>query len=150
MAQKTLLKVVFFDIGKTLVDNKQWIPGAKEIIADLRGMKIRLGLITNTDKLKRADVLKLLPADFDLKLFEDNLILMSSEVNIKKPDSQIFELAIKRAGVNANECLFCTEELPHTLVAQQGGMRVATLQKPPASDIKDLLKNLIEAGLLPK
>lgn len=148
MAPKTLLKVVFFDIGQTLVDNKKWIPGAKEVIADLRARKIPLGLITNTGDMKRADVLKLLPTDFDLKLFADKLILMSSEVGIEKPDPKIFKLAIKRAGVDANQCLFCTEEAAHTIVAKQVGMRVAVVQKPPASDIKDLVKKLIKDGLL--
>src|SRR4051812_44378571 len=74
--QAVKLKVIFFDVGDTLVtrapnatsptDRNVWIPGAKELIAQLRSKGFRLGLISNTGNLKREDFLKLVPEDFDL------------------------------------------------------------------------------------
>jgi HAD superfamily hydrolase (TIGR01509 family) len=150
MAQTNLLKVAFFDIGDTLVDsNKKWIPGAKKLLDELRSRHIRLGLITNTGALTRADVLKLLPPSFNLQLFEPELVIMSSEVGFEKPDPKIFKLAIKRAGVKADRCLFCTEDAAHTAVAASLGMRAEIVKPPPAGNINQVLKKLIAAGLVP-
>ncbi|HEY0408380.1 MAG TPA: HAD-IA family hydrolase [Pyrinomonadaceae bacterium] len=150
MSQTNLLKVAFFDIGNTLVDKQnKWIPGAKELLVALRGRHIRLGLISNTGDLKRDEVLKSLPPDFDLKLFAAELVIFSSEVGIEKPDPAIFKLAIKKAGVKAGLCLFCTETQAHVDAAKAVGMRGALVKEPPDSDINKLLKKLVDAGLVP-
>jgi FMN phosphatase YigB (HAD superfamily) len=100
---------------------------------------------TNTGNLTRLQLVAMLPPDFDLAQFEDHLIVCSSEVGVEKPGLEIFRLALARASVEARKCLFCTEELLHTLAAQQVGMHVARLQTPPRSDVgsvPDLLKQL--------
>ena len=150
MSSTAFIKVAFFDLGKTLVgDNKDWIPGAKDTLAKLVEKHIRLGVISNTGDLSRSKILDLLPKDFDLDIFEENLIIFSSEVDVEKPDPKIFQLAIQRANVKASECFFCTEERPHVLAAQKEGMRACTVQKPPGSDIKELVHELTASGLLP-
>jgi FMN phosphatase YigB (HAD superfamily) len=143
------IKVAFFDLGGTLVGaNRDWIPGAKETLFKIRGRNIRLGLISNTAALSRPQILELLPEDFDITLFEKELIIFSSEVNIEKPDPQIFRLAIQRTHVEPGKCLFCTEEAPHILTAQQEGMLTALVKKPPDSDIGTLVERLTAEGLL--
>jgi len=143
------LKVIFFDLGETLVTKeKQLITGAKATLAALHQKGMRLGIISNTGNLKRAKVVKMLPADFDLGIFEEQLIIFSSEVGVEKPDLQIFRLALAKTGISAKECLFCTEDLVHTLVAQQIGFRTARILPPPTADIADLSENLIKAQLL--
>ena len=151
MADSGFLKVVFFDLGETLVtQGKAWVPGAKNLLAQLSGKGVRLGVISNTGDLARPDILKLLPADFDLNLFESKLILFSSEVHVEKPAPAIFQLAIKRAGVPSGKCLFCTEDLLDTLAAQRAGMRTARVLKPAsASDVASLATVLTAAGFLP-
>lgn len=140
------VKAVFFDLGETLVTKpRKWLPGAQAVLSSLRFKGFRLGLISNTDKLSRNELLDLLPIDFSYALFEPTLILLSSEVGIKKPDIGIFELAIQRAALPASRCLFCTENLLDTLVAQGAGMRVARIQ---ASDIETLLDQLSRSGML--
>ena len=109
---------------------------------------IRLGIISNTGNLKRAEIVKMLPANFDFSIFEEQLIIFSSEVGVEKPDLQIFRLALAKTGINAEECLFCTEDLVHTLVAQQIGFRTVRVLPPLPADIADLSKNLIKAQLL--
>jgi FMN phosphatase YigB (HAD superfamily) len=149
MVDSGFLKVIFFDLGDTLVQGKVWVPGAKNLLAELSGKGIRLGVISNTADLARPDILKLLPPDFDLSLFKSKLTLFSSEVHVEKPDPAIFQLAIKRAAVPPGEALFCTENQPDALAAQRAGMRTARVSKPsPALDIADLIKDLTSAGFL--
>ncbi len=142
------IKIAFFDLGGTLVgDKRDWIPGAQDTLSKMRQMGILLGLISNTKDLSRPEILEILPEDFNMGLFENELVIFSSEVHVEKPDPQIFKLAIKRTGVNPSECLFCTEELPHILAAKQEGMQTALLQKPPNSDIGKLVERLTSADL---
>ena len=143
------LKVIFFDLGETLVTkDKQLITGVKEMLDALHQKGIRLGIISNTGNLTRAEVVKMLPADFDFSIFEEKLIVLSSEVGVEKPDLQIFRLALAKTGITAEECLFCTEDLVHTLVGQQIGFKTARVLPPPTSDIADLSKSLLKAQLL--
>jgi putative hydrolase of the HAD superfamily len=140
--------VVYFDLGDTLVQNNSptnWIPGARDAIDLLRQKGLRLGLISNTGNLTRQQLLGMLPSDFDLGQFDETLIILSSEVGVEKPALEIFRLAVTRSCVAASRCLFCTEELLHTLAAQQVGMHVARVQIPPQGDVgsvPDLLQQL--------
>ena len=150
MSNTSFIKVAFFDLGETLVgNNKDWILGAHGTLAKLSEKQIRLGVISNTGDLSRPAILDLLPEDFDLGIFEEQLIIFSSEVHVAKPDPEIFRLAIQRSGVKSTECLFCTEELSHILVAQQAGMQTVIVRKPPNSDIGELIGMLVGRGLLP-
>lgn len=150
MSNTSFIKVAFFDLGGTLVgNNKDWIPGAHETLAKLSEKQIRLGLISNTGDLLRPAILDLLPEDFDLGIFEEELIIFSSEVHVAKPDPEIFRLAIRRSGVKPTECLFCTEELSHILVAQQEGIQTVIVRKPPNSDIGELIGMLVSRSILP-
>lgn len=144
-----LIRVAFFDLGGTLVGSKRdWIPGAHETLLKLRRMGIRLGLISNTKNLSRPEILQLLPEDFDMNLFEHELVIFSSEVHVEKPDPLIFKLAVRRAGVKPIECLFCTEEEAHIVTANQEGMQTALVQAPPNSDIGTLVDRLTSKGSL--
>jgi FMN phosphatase YigB (HAD superfamily) len=149
MAQPKPYRVVFFDIGDTLVgSDRHWLPGAREALVKLHAQGTRLGLISNTGALTRSQVLAQLPSDFDLGMFEEKLIIMSSEVGIEKPALAIFLLAAFRAGVSPAECLFCTETLVHSLAAQRACMAAGRLQSPPNSDIAELVTNLDQLGVV--
>jgi putative hydrolase of the HAD superfamily len=137
------IKVAFFDLGGTLVrGEREWIPGAQDTLSKMWENGIRLGLISNTKDLSRPEIMDLLPRDFNMSLFENELVIFSSEVHIEKPDPKIFQLAIKRADVKSSECLFCTEELTHIVAAKQEGMQTVLLQKPPDSDTGKLILKL--------
>jgi FMN phosphatase YigB (HAD superfamily) len=142
------IKVVFFDLGDTLITSpRRWVTGARESLSTLHSKGIRLGVISNTGTLSRTQLLQLLPSDFDMSVFEPALVLLSSEVGIEKPALEIFRLAVERTGEQASRCLFCTENLVDTLVAQQVGIRVARLQKPPASDLQELIDGMMRARM---
>src|SRR5262245_14060511 len=144
-----LIDVIFFDLGDTLVGtNRTFLPGARAVLADLRGRGIRLGVLSNTGDMPRAALTSLLPPDFDWAAFEPALVLLSSEVGLEKPSLEIFKLAVTRATVEAARCLYCSENAVETLVAQLAGMRAARLQKPPHSDLTELIATLTSAGYL--
>ncbi|MFT5300868.1 MAG: ribonucleotide monophosphatase NagD (HAD superfamily) [Mariniblastus sp.] len=69
------VKVIFFDIGDTLVSKKKWLPEAKQTMASWRSAGLRVGLISNTGSLSRDELQNLLPTDFDYADFEEGLIL---------------------------------------------------------------------------
>ena len=150
MSNSSFIRVAFFDLGDTLIgDQRDWLPGAQATLAKLCEKKIRLGLISNTANLSREEILEFLPEDFDLDLFEKQLVIFSSEVKLEKPNPEIFQLAIKRAKVKPKQCLFCTEEPSHILIAKKEKMQTAAVKKPPHSDIGNLVEKLINRGLLP-
>lgn len=151
MSNTTFIKVVFFDLGGTLIgNNKDWIPGAQGTLTTLNEKPIRLGLISNTGDLLRPAILDLLPEDFDLGIFEEGLIVFSSEVHVAKPEPEIFRLAIRRAGVRPTECLFCTEESSHLRMAHQERMQTVRVGTAPGGDIGELTDMLVGRGLLPR
>ena len=85
------IKVVFFDIGNTLVSGKQWLPGAKEIISEFKASQIRVGLISNTGQLTPEELAERLPAGFSFGEFEEGIKLQSrlSQRECVPPESQI-------------------------------------------------------------
>jgi FMN phosphatase YigB (HAD superfamily) len=145
---RPLIRVLFFDLGDTLVvpAARSWVPGASQTLAELRDRHMRLGVISNTGTLTRAELAPHLPPDFDWAAFADDLVLLSAEVKVEKPDREIFRLAVDRAGTAAAACLFCTESLADSIAAQGAGMRTARVQPPPHSDIGDLIRALVAAG----
>ena len=134
------------------------VAGAREALAVLRERGLRLGLISNTGSLTRADLLRMLPSDFQFGGFDEDLVLLSSEVGIEKPDIQMFQLALERTrqhdeevlGPRADpaECLYCSESAVEMLVAQRAGMRGFRVTDGSAADMGMLINTLIEAGLL--
>ena len=149
MAQNTVIIAAFFDLGDTLVirDNG-WVSGAKSALAGLKQKGIRLGLISNTGNMSRAEILQHVPSDFSFDLFEAALVILSSEVHVEKPDPAIFRRASKAAALAPGQCLFCGENLAETLGAQQAGLRVARIQPPPNSDIDRLVEQLKAANFI--
>ena len=144
-----MIEVVFFDLGDTLVETGVgWVAGAPEALAEPRARGIPIGLISNTGSLSRSEVKQLLPPDFKFEDFIDELVLLSSEVGLKKPDPKIFELAIERARVEPCSVLFCGEDRVETLAAQMAGMRSARVLTSPRADLAKLVPDLVESGLL--
>ncbi len=137
------VKVVFFDIGNTLVRGEQWVPGAKDAIAKLKANRIRVGLISNTGVLSREELAdRFLPADFQVDDFEQGIVFLSSEIGVEKPSLAIFSLAVQHAGVSPWETLFVGESLIETLMAQAAGMRSARILNAEV-DYPELIKHLV-------
>lgn len=119
------IRNVFFDLGDTLVagGRKSWLPGAKALLSSLKQKGFRLGIISNTGDLPtRQEILALLPNDFDIAVFESELVLFSSETGIEKPNTKAFKKAVLASKTSARSCLYCSENVVETLVAQSAGM----------------------------
>ncbi len=126
------IKTVFFDIGDTLVTKKAWLPGAKEVLAKLKGKGIRVGLISNTGDMLREKLQKdYLPDDFEFGWFEEEIVLLSSEIGVEKPSLGIFNMAINHAGCSPWETLFVAETIKETFAAQAAGMQAIRVCKMP-------------------
>lgn len=147
----TRIRAAFFDLGNTLVvtADRSWVPGAKAALAELRARNVTLGVISNTANLNRDELTPFLPVDFDWAMFAPELVILSAAVGVEKPAPEIFRVAIDSSGVSAGECLFCTENLTDTLVAQRVGMLAARVQPPPGADVGGLVAALVAAGGLP-
>jgi putative hydrolase of the HAD superfamily len=74
---------------------------AVDILAYCRGRGYRMGLVTNGRK-------NIQDGKIDLLNLRDffHTIVISGEVGIKKPDPDIYRLALERLGADANETLF--------------------------------------------
>ncbi len=136
------IKVVFFDIGDTLVGRKKWMPGAREAVQTLLKARVRVGLISNTGNLSREQLAGLLPDDFSVEDFEQGIVLLSSEVGVEKPSLSIFLLAVQHAGVSPWETMFVGESLTESIAAQAAGMRAARIGDS-AKDYPDLIKVIV-------
>jgi putative hydrolase of the HAD superfamily len=80
-------------------------PYTRQVLDAVRSAGCALGLISNTEELL---------TDYDLDqlhlkpLFD--LICLSSQAGIRKPDPRIFTIALKRIGVKSNEAVFVGDD----------------------------------------
>lgn len=99
---------------------------AAEVIAALRGHDIRIGVLSNIH--------------FDIRpMFEKSGLLdsidtfvLSGEEGIQKPDPKIFQLALDRLGVTAEEALMVGDNPSRDAVSVNVGMTAITV--PPLID----------------
>ena len=99
------MKAIIFDLGDTLVSQESGraLPFAVEVLEELRG-RFKLGLVTNTRSdmttedirgiLREADV----PDVFDV-------VVVSGELGVSKPDPGIFGVALEGLGVGPGEAV---------------------------------------------
>lgn len=123
---------VFFDLGGTLVEPQfdaagdftgfTLLPNAAEGLQKLAAAKVRLGVISNTGKIKTSAVRDALAQVKLLPVFEEDLIILSGEVNLNKSGSKIFRLSVARAGIPAASCAFVGDEPSERRNSQTAGM----------------------------
>ncbi len=93
-----------FEVWKKKLEDpfKVWVPydQVKDELARLSGDGYSLGIISNWDKT----AVPILDLHGFTPLFED--IIISSEVGFEKPSAEIFKIALGRASVTAEECLY--------------------------------------------
>lgn len=77
----------------------------------------------------------LYPRDLLDGLFD--AVVISGEVGMRKPDPEIFALAVERLGVSAPGCVFVDDHPGHLKAAQEAGM-IAVLHRSPPETISEL------------
>jgi putative hydrolase of the HAD superfamily len=89
------------------------------LMASLRTEGYRLALLTNNVREWEPRWRALAPID---DIFE--LVIDSAFVGMRKPEPEIYELAVARLGVPADECLFIDDREDNCAGARAVGMRV--------------------------
>jgi putative hydrolase of the HAD superfamily len=95
----------------------------------VRGAGLKTGLVSNSWGVS------LYPRARFADLFD--VVLISGEVGLRKPDPAIFRLAAKRLGVSAESCVFVDDEPGHLKAALNEGMRTI-LHRGPNETIREL------------
>ena len=91
------------------------------ILEQLAG-RVRLGLLSNAGPSLRQGITPLLP------LFDD--VVISAEVGCRKPDPEIYQLALGRLGVEAEETLFIDDFAHNVAAARELGIRAHRFRSP--------------------
>ena len=113
-----------------------WLPfdGVHEVLKALKRDSVGLGIISNWDDTAR-NVLN----GTELNEYFDPIII-SSEVNCKKPDPKIFELALDRAGVSAGECIYVGDNYYDDAVGSRAvGMQALILNRFGKLGVEEIL-----------
>ncbi len=94
-----MIKAIIFDFFGVLERNGVPDRPLLDFIADRLKPKYKIGIISNSSG---AGLKKLLGNN--VELFDD--VVVSEEVQLYKPDPEIYELAAKRLGVSPNQCVY--------------------------------------------
>lgn len=132
---------LWFDLGNVLIETRdgfdrlRWMPGAYEMIFQLKQRGFKIGLISNIpdswghpndpqskiDKLQEELKKGWIDSDpFDLAIFDDVLLPMRKEE--AKPARKLFLDAIHLALSQGKNCLFQGESPQEVLAANDAGM----------------------------
>jgi hypothetical protein len=137
-----MIKALLLDLGGTLIVDGAVLPGVPDALRSLQGLETAEGkplvicLVSDytmpeprtADAIERAfeEYLAILDNAGLREFFEpvQDRVTLSTHAGVRKPDSRIFELALKRAKVSAGirETLFITEDAGHVEACRNMGM----------------------------
>ena len=100
-----------------------------QAVAAARRARLRTALLSNSWGTT------LYPRDRFEELFD--VVVISGEVGLRKPDVAIFRLTVEKLGVDAAACVFVDDHPGHLAIAQQEGM-TTVLHRSPAESIAEL------------
>jgi putative hydrolase of the HAD superfamily len=99
-------------------------PGLAQMLADLRALGLKLGLVTNGWAQIQRGVIRALALEPYL-----DAILISETEGVRKPDARIFQRALARLGVDAAQTLFVGDHPVNDIDgAQQAGMKAVWMR----------------------
>ena len=104
-----------------------------EHVRHLRAAGLRTGIVTNNVVEFREHWRAMLPVE---ELFD--VVVDSSEVGVRKPGAAIFELALERLGLPAEEVLFLDDYPGNVAAARALGMTALLVDGDGAKTIADL------------
>lgn len=111
-----------------------------EWMSDLKDThKFKIGLLSNTSAWR---IDEFIPKEERERLF-DNVVL-SGEVGVTKPATEIFEIIAERLGVDVSECVMIDDLLENVEGASRAGMK--TVLFGDTSQARADLKALLEPG----
>lgn len=92
----------------------------------------RLFLLSNTSSIHITQVNKILEASTGVAKLEDlfEIVFLSYEMGLMKPDIRIYQQVLDKAGLNAEETLFLDDNADNIRGAAQLGIETIQVQKP--------------------
>ncbi len=107
------------------------------LIKELKKRGFRVYLLSNMNR----DIVNLVSTMLDFSLFDD--LVFSCDARLVKPNVGIYEFALKKWNVNANECIFIDDrEKNLTPFSSLGGQTFLFDNKNLKQTLKDLRKKL--------
>lgn len=133
---------VFFDIGGTLGDRDaatggfSAFPSSRRLLADLRHLGLRIGVITTLGSLTNDDARALLESAGLAPFLDMDALVSEHDVNeTAKPAAAIYEFAAEKAGVPIERCLYVGESLIEVIGARVAGMQALLKPCPPGREL---------------
>lgn len=114
---------------------QKWKPGMNNLVTKIRKSEISIGIITTTHKEIWEYKCKL----FNIKDWFDPIIT-SYETGLRKPEPEIFQLALSRANLSPNQVIFIDDTEENVTAANKLGMNGILLIN--AEDLKHKLTQL--------
>jgi len=110
------LKLVAFDVGHTLIDERsdassfvapvRLMPGVKDVLPQIQ---LPMAVWSNTKSAREAEVKKLLAAANIGHFF--TWIVTSVDAGYRKPDRNFFQFALEKCGLSEGEILFVGNQM---------------------------------------
>ncbi|MBM2821077.1 MAG: HAD-superfamily hydrolase, subfamily variant 3 [Candidatus Berkelbacteria bacterium] len=120
-------------LHEIVINHHQPIKGSLGVLEKLKG-KVSLGLVSN-----QTDWIDDLDQKYHFKELFD-MVIVSKEVFLRKPDKKIFQLLIGRSTAKANEIVFVDDSLEYGQVVKDVGLKFIHFRNPDQleSDLRKL------------
>ncbi len=119
-----------------------WAEGAESLLRCLQARKHPMAVVTNGSKSQQ-DKIEALGAS---RYFE--VVLVSEELGIAKPDPRIFRQALSRLNTAPDRSVFVGDSMEHDIAgARNAGMMTVYIRKGKAENADDALCDLVVADL---
>jgi putative hydrolase of the HAD superfamily len=132
---KISLKEIIDSFVYDYIGNK--IDGVDEFLSRLKDLDIKIGLLSNTNKL-HFDYIKKLFNDF--RIFDK--IYLSYELNLAKPDKRIYEYVLNDLKIPASEIIFIDDTDENIETALDLGFKAIKVKKNIVN-FNEILENYI-------
>lgn len=109
-----------------------------EVVQKVKGAGYKTGLLSNSWGTSSY------PRDRLDEVFD--VVVISGEIGMRKPDPEIFRLTAKKLDVDAQRCVFVDDHPGHLKAAQEEGMKTI-LHRSPDQTIAEL-EEMVGLGLL--
>jgi FMN phosphatase YigB (HAD superfamily) len=164
------MKIILFDLGETLEHENKPLPKSKDTLRlikslkDFEGLPPLVGLISDFHMASNQEELNLhlkeyqeLLETLDLRSFFEpfeQMVTLSTEVGVHKPDEKIFKFAIEKMkkGTPFNDVMFITENFNHVKSARILGINAIHFKGPGQEfgevhnliDLVPIIRNFIQ------
>jgi putative hydrolase of the HAD superfamily len=151
-----VLQAMFFDIGWTLGEIEptslklRIFPDTVSILAAIRALGFRLGVITNVTNNVNKDRVRTMLAEASIAhYFEGGTIITSTEAGSFKPETAIFLFAARAIHLPVERCVYVDENRVQVAAAVTAGMHGILWSDRRSFRLEKLAKQMNDAAITP-